>query len=192
MHYIYLLTLYKREKTKMDIGLKIKNLRLIKNLTQVELANRCELTKGYISQLENNLTSPSIETLKDLLNALGTTFSDFFSEDDEQVVFKSEEYIEKINPDNKILWLVPTSQKNSMEPIIIELNSGAVTEKDLAHEGEEFGYVLNGKILLTIGKKNFVVNEGETFYFLANKPHYIKNIASNTSKILWVSCPPNF
>ena len=52
----------------MEIGLKIKNLRLTKNLTQEELADRCELTKGYISQLENDLTSPSIETLKDLLN----------------------------------------------------------------------------------------------------------------------------
>ncbi len=176
----------------MDIGLKIKDLRLIKNLTQEELANRCELTKGYISQLENNLTSPSIETLKDLLNALGTTFSDFFNEDDEQIVFKTEEYIEKINNDNKILWLVPTSQKNSMEPIIVDLNVGAATEKDLAHEGEEFGLVLNGKIILTIGKKSFEVSEGETFYFLANKPHYIKNIAKTNSKILWVSCPPNF
>ena len=176
----------------MDIGLKIKDLRLIKNLTQEELANRCELTKGYISQLENNLTSPSIETLKDLLNALGTTFSDFFNEDEEKVVFKTEEYIEKINNDNKILWLVPTSQKNSMEPIVVELDKNAVTEKDLAHEGEEFGLVLNGKILLTIGKKSYEVNESETFYFVANKPHYIKNISSGTSKILWVSCPPNF
>lgn len=176
----------------MDIGLKIKDLRLIKNLTQEELANRCELTKGYISQLENNLTSPSIETLKDLLNALGTTFSDFFNEDEQQIVFKNEEYIEKVNDNNKIFWLVPTSQKNSMEPIIAELSVDAVTEKDLAHEGEEFGFVLNGKILLTIGKKSYEVNQGETFYFLANKPHFIKNIAKTSSKILWVSCPPNF
>ena len=81
----------------MDIGLKIKNLRLTKNLTQEELADRCELTKGYISQLENDLTSPSIETLKDLLNALGTNFAEFFQDDETQVVFKKEEQIEKIN-----------------------------------------------------------------------------------------------
>lgn len=176
----------------MDIGLKIKNLRLIKNLTQEELANRCELTKGYISQLENNLTSPSIETLKDLLNALGTTFSDFFNEDDEQVVFKQEEYIEKINDSGKMFWLVPTSQKNSMEPIVVELNPLTKTEKDLAHEGEEFGIVMHGKIELIIGKKSYMVNEGETFYFTPNKPHYIKNILNSQSKVLWVSTPPNF
>ncbi len=176
----------------MEIGLKIKNLRQTKNLTQEELANRCELTKGYISQLENDLTSPSIETLKDLLNALGSSFSEFFEDDEPQVVFKKEEYIEKLNENTKTTWLVPTSQKNSMEPIVVELNKNASTEKDLAHEGEEFGFVVSGKIELNVGKQKYVVNQNETFYFVANKPHYIKNLSSNTSKILWVSCPPNF
>ena len=50
----------------MDIGEKIKRLRTGKQLTQEELANRCELSKGFISQVENNLTSPSIATLIDL------------------------------------------------------------------------------------------------------------------------------
>ncbi len=50
-----------------DIGLKIKGLRLENGLTQDELASRCELTKGFISQVENNLTSPSINTLDDIL-----------------------------------------------------------------------------------------------------------------------------
>lgn len=176
----------------MDIGLKIKNLRLTKNLTQEELADRCELTKGYISQLENDLTSPSIETLKDLLNALGTNFAEFFQDEETQVVFKKDEYIEKLTDLIKTTWLVPTSQKNVMEPVVVELKENAVTEKDLAHEGEEFGFVLKGKIELFVGKKSYIVNQKETFYFVANKPHYIKNISNTESKILWVSCPPNF
>ena len=65
----------------MEIGIKIKELRLKNQLTQEELADRCELTKGYISQLENDLTSPSIATLKDILQALGSSLSAFFSED---------------------------------------------------------------------------------------------------------------
>ncbi len=176
----------------MDIGLKIKNLRLTKNLTQEELADRCELTKGYISQLENDLTSPSIETLKDLLNALGTNFAEFFQDEEMQVVFKKDEQIEKFNNLSKTTWLVPTSQKNSMEPIMVDLEINGETEKDLAHEGEEFGLVLKGKIELTLGKKTYVVNKNESFYFVANKPHFIKNISNTDSKILWISCPPNF
>ena len=72
----------------MEIGNKIKRLRLQLNLSQAELADRCELTKGYISQLENDLTSPSISTLMDILSALGTDLAEFFKKDDDtRVVF---------------------------------------------------------------------------------------------------------
>ena len=63
----------------MEIGSKIKELRMRNGLTQEELADRSELSKGFISQLENDLTSPSISTLEDILQCLGTTLIDFFS-----------------------------------------------------------------------------------------------------------------
>ena len=66
----------------MDIGKKIKELRMQNNLTLEELANRCELTKGFLSQLERNLTSPSIATLDDILEALGSNLANFFNDDD--------------------------------------------------------------------------------------------------------------
>ena len=71
------------------IGKKIKMLRNINNLTQEELASRCDLTKGYISQLENDLTSPSIATLVDILEVLGSNLNEFFSSDTivEKIVF---------------------------------------------------------------------------------------------------------
>ena len=80
----------------MELGAKIKRLRLQCGLTQEELADRCELTKGYISQLENELTSPSIQTLLDVLSALGTTAAEFFADEAEwQVVFTSEAFFEQ-------------------------------------------------------------------------------------------------
>ncbi len=79
----------------VNIGKKIRALRLGNNLTQEELANRLELTKGYISQLENNLTSPSMQTLFSILEVLGTDVHEFFSHEEEQtVVFKKEEFNE--------------------------------------------------------------------------------------------------
>ena len=63
----------------MDIGKKIKELRLSNDLTLEELASRSELTKGFLSQVERNLTSPSISTLEDILEALGTDLSHFSS-----------------------------------------------------------------------------------------------------------------
>ena len=64
----------------MNIGAKIKELRVAKGLTQEELADRAELSKGFISQLERDLTSPSIVTLVDILQCLGVSVSAFFAE----------------------------------------------------------------------------------------------------------------
>lgn len=177
----------------MEIGIKIKRLRLLNQLTQEELADRCELTKGYISQIENDLTSPSIATLKDILQALGSSLTDFFAkEDDEKIVFGDEDYFVKENESGSITWLVPTAQKNAVEAIRLKLNAGASTEQDLPHEGEEFGYVLSGTIKVTVGTHVGKVKKGETFYYRADKTHYLTNTGKSDAEVIWLSCPPNF
>lgn len=176
-----------------DIGAKIKRLRNLCKLTQEELADRCELTKGYISQLENNLTSPSISTLTDILSALGTNLKEFFDDaDDEKIVFTSDDYIEKDSIDHKITWIVPNSQKNEMEPVILSINGNSKTTLDLPHEGQEFGFVLEGEIVVVVGSNSYVCKKGETFYFTTDKVHYIKNNKNKLAKVIWVSSPPNF
>ena len=79
-----------------------------------------------------------------------------------------------------------------MEPIIVELKPGCVLTKDMPHEGQEFGYVLKGKVVVVIASKAYKAKTGETFYYDTNKVHYIKNVSNETAKILWISCPPNF
>ena len=87
----------------MKIGEKIKRLRIKNQLTQEELANRCELSKGFISQVERDLTSPSIATLMDILECLGTNIKDFFNEPvDEKIVFKKDDIFIRENPDLKV------------------------------------------------------------------------------------------
>ena len=124
----------------MQIGEKIRRLRIAKQLTQEELANRCELSKGFISQVENDLTSPSIATLMDILEILGTNLQEFFSEtQDERVTFKYDDMFETEDEDlkYKLMWLVPNAQKNSMEPIMITLDAGGRYVEEEPHEGEE-------------------------------------------------------
>jgi len=180
----------------MNIGSKIRQLRMENGLTQEELADRCELTKGFISQVEREMTSPSIATLQDILEALGTTLSEFFAEEeDEKIVFTSEDFFEKYDEDYKmkIYWIVPNAQKNEMEPILVELEPGGLSYRHTPHPGEEFGYVLDGEIELIYGKKKLLVKKGESFYIFPNKEHYIKNRLNNkTAKILWISTPPSF
>ena len=178
----------------MKIGKKIKELRTKYNLTQEELANRLELTKGYISQLENDLTEPSISTLEDIVLALGTNLGDFFNDEKEEnkVIYKKEDYFVKENIGSNITWLVTNSQKNHMEPIMVTIQPKCQTDIDYPHEGQEFGYVLEGEVLLCIDKKTYRLKKGETFYFDSTKNHYLKNVKDKICRVIWVSSPPNF
>ena len=178
----------------MNIGLKLKELRILKGLTQEELADRAELSKGFISQLERNLTSPSIATLLDILQCLGTTIGEFFNESpEEQIVFGKSDYFEKLDTElkNEIKWIIPNAQKNVMEPIMLTLEAEGETYPDNPHEGEEFGYVLQGSIAIHIGNKVYRAKKGESFYFTPHSEHYIE-AGANGAVLIWISTPPSF
>ena len=179
----------------MNIGDKIKRLRVKNSLTQEELADRSELTKGFISQVERDLTSPSIATLVDILEGLGTNLKDFFNETiDEKIVFTKEDAFESENNEYKYVlqWIIPNAQKNSMEPILIDLEPGGRSKEDYPHKGEEFGYVIQGSIYLHAGAEKLKVRKGESFYFKANSNHYISNAGKTNTSVIWVSTPPSF
>ena len=181
----------------MDIGEKLRRLRLKKNLTQEEMADRCELSKGFISQVERNLASPSIATLKDMLECLGSNLKEFFSEtdDDEKKVFTQADMFVKEDEEvlrGSITWLVPSAQKNAMEPILVELGEGGKTQEMPPHEGEEFGYVLSGTITLHMDGKPLRVRAGESFCLHPSADHYLENAGKRRAQFLWVSTPPNF
>lgn len=174
--------------------MKIRELRVLNGLTQEELADRSELSKGFISQLENDVTSPSISTLEDILQCLGTNLSDFFAAEEipVQIVFGDEDYFEKWDEElkNKTEWIIPNAQKNMMEPIRLTLQAGGRTYPDAPHEGEEFGYVLKGEITIVIGRESHKAKAGESFYYTPDKTHYITT--KKGAEILWVSAPPSF
>ena len=178
----------------MDIGGKIREIRIFNGLTQEELADRCELSKGFISQLENNLTSPSISTLEDILQCLGMSISEFFALDKQpvQIVFGKDDYFEKIDDQlkNKTEWIIPTAQKNMMEPILITIEPGGSTYPDNPHEGEEFGYILKGSVEIHIGSQVFKAKKDESFYFTPSHKHYLTSASG--AVLLWVSTPPSF
>ena len=179
----------------MNIGEKIKRLRVKNSLTQEELADRCDLTKGFISQIERDLTSPSIATLVDILEGLGTNLKEFFNEtEDEKIIFTNEDVFEIENVELKYIlkWLIPNAQKNSMEPILINLAAEGRSKEDFPHEGEEFGYVIQGNIYMHVGNKKFKVKKGESFYYKANANHYISNAGTSMASVIWVSTPPSF
>ena len=179
----------------MKIGDKIRRLRLQRGLTQEELADRCELSKSFISLLERDLTSPSLDTLSVLLETLGSDLPAFFSKADEKIVFGAEDIFIKEYPEGykgRIKWLIPSAQKNQMEPILLEMGPGGETDEDDPHEGEEFGYVLSGTIRVVLGDRSERVRRDESFYFRPTAPHKLVNAGKGPCRVLWVSSPPSF
>ena len=155
----------------MNIGGKIKSLRQQNQLTQEELADRCELSKGFISLLERDMTSPSIATLTDILSCLGTDLKGFFNDlgedSDRTVVFRAEDHMVTLDP-------------------------GGATFPDHPHEGEEIGYVLQGTILIEIGTQRWRAGRGDSFLIQPDAPHRISNPGKRPARFLWVSSPPSF
>ena len=179
----------------MDIGSKIRELRVQLGLTQEELADRAELSKGFISQVERNLTSPSIATLTDILVCMGTDLEGFFRNTSQaQVVFGKDDYFEKQEEDLGcvIEWIIPNAQKHEMEPILVTLAPGGKTYNYDPYEGEEFGYVLSGTIHIVCGTTSFKAHKGESFYLDPSEEHYIEAVGKSGARFLWVCTPPSF
>lgn len=178
----------------MNIGNKLKELRISNDLTLQELASRSELTKGFLSQVERNLTSPSISTLEDILEALGTNLSEFFQDDDqeEQIVFHTQDFFVDESDDYMIEWIIPNAQKNEMEPILLTLYPKQKSKLMESHSGEEFGYILKGNVVLVKNNKKYKLKAKETFYLTGENSHYLQNVGNNNAVILWVTTPPMF
>jgi len=179
----------------MEFGNKIKELRTKMALTQEELAIRCDLSKGFISLVERDLTSPSIATLVDILECLGTDLKGFFNDtDNDTVVFQKESLVMQENAEMgyDLLWLIPNAQKNVMEPILLTVHSGGHSQTYQPHEGEIFGYCMQGIVTLHLGTQRYKIKKGESFYYKANSPHYLENTGKHDAQVMWVSSPPNF
>lgn len=179
----------------MDIGSKIKSLRLKNQLTLEDVANRCELSKGFLSQVENNLSSPSIATLEDILEVLGSSLSDFFTNDEpgeNVIVCTNDDYFENEQDEYKIQYLVPNAQKNLMEPIHLTLSPKGESEIVPPHDGEDFGFVLDGEVTICYGEEKLHAKKGDSFYIYCNENYHLYNGGTKEAKLLWVSSPPYF
>jgi transcriptional regulator with XRE-family HTH domain len=179
----------------LNIGEKIRRLRKANNLTQEELANRAYLTKGFISQLERDLTSPSIITLKGILDVLGEELADFFLDiKHESVLFNQKARVLSSTSTEhmKVELLVPSAQSRLMDPVLVSLEPGTSTETHLGHEGEEFGFLLQGSVTLWVDKEPYRMRKGDSFYFASHKEHKLHNTGKSTAKLLWIVSPPVF
>ena len=178
----------------MIIGEKIKNIRLSQDLTQEELAGRADLTKGFISMLERDLTSPSLDTLELILNALDTSLADFFEDEEAATVVFTKDRRVIIDNEDGIITEVPIAgaQGREMDMILVTIAPGKSTPKERSHSGDECGLVIKGTIWIVTGREANKAEKGDAFYYEANKQHWIENRTDKEARILWISSPPSF
>ncbi|WP_296186743.1 helix-turn-helix domain-containing protein [Pseudomonas sp. UBA1879] len=180
------------------LGERIRGLRKRQGLTLAELAKRSQLSVGYISQLERDLSRPSVDTLLKIGRCLGVNIQWFFStksdvsEADAGYVVRKESR-QNIHYDDGIYdQLLTPSPSGQIEMVHSRFPPGAYNRTSYTHEGEEVGYVLSGTFELWVGERHFQLAEGDSFRFSSQEPHRYGNPGDSDAVVLWVITPPTY
>lgn len=179
------------------LGNKIKSYRKSQGLSLQILAEHIGKTKSYMSMIENSKAVPSLSTLRDIATCLGITIADFFEEEPHNNSEISRETF-NFNKDAKVihsrkneynLHLLIQNPAFKMKTYIVELLPFGGYSQELKHNGQEQGFILEGRITLHLDEKEYILNKGDYFYFFSNKKHKVTNKSEEPAKIYWVYLP---
>ncbi|UCF30441.1 MAG: cupin domain-containing protein [bacterium] len=181
----------------IDVGKRIKELREDRGLSLQDLGERTGYSSALLSQFENHLVSPPLGALVKLAQALDTQVGDFFGDSpdhpftivrsDEREVVSRVASRSGVNLGYAYESLGFGMRDRSMEPFVVTLEPVAIREKHLSvHEGEEFIYVLEGRMSVRLEEHTDVLEAGDSIYFRCTTPHHITCEGNEPAKILAV------
>lgn len=184
----------------MDVGKKLQELRKAHGLSQRELAARAGLTNGTVSLIEQNKTSPSIASLKSLLDAIPMSVAEFFATledtDDDKFFYRVDEFTQ-VAPQHEEGALSFRQLGNAMNHALQVLDEVYPPSSDtgpamMTHQGEEAGVVIFGEIEITVGDQVRVLGAGEGYLFESTHPHRFRNVSSEDCRVISACTPPTF
>jgi len=180
----------------IQISNKIKEKRKAKGITIQELADKAEVSKGLISQIENNRTVPSLLVLINIIRALNLDMNEFFNEigteqQSSKVIIKQEasyQVFEKETAKGFLYKRVLTrSVKNyPVDIVILELKKGARRSQMVKTDAYEYKYIIQGKVEYQIENEKYILNTGDSLFFDGRLGHKPANIGDEDAKILVV------
>ena len=179
----------------MELGEKIRLLRQKQKISIDQLSEMTSLSKGLISQIERDLTGPSVASLWKISKALNVTMNYFFDEyeDINQIVRKDERKKILMSKSDRVYELLSPNLKKQIEMLWIEiLPNESSTEDLISHEGEECGVVIKGTLRVLSGDKIYDLNEGDSIYLDSTIPHRYMNVGHELSVSVWAMVPPSF
>jgi len=181
---------------ELGIGQQIKQLRLEKGLTLQELGEKVGLTASHISQIENAKSSPSLATLKLISRELGCRLIDFFADElvDDPVITSEKDWTILRLPRWKSvsMQMVRTVGYKRMQPFYTVIPPGGFSRQPDSHAGDEFGFILEGELTLTVAGETYKVPKKSAFYYSSLKPHSWKNEGKKPCEVIWVVSPPTW
>jgi transcriptional regulator with XRE-family HTH domain/archaellum biogenesis ATPase FlaH len=186
----------KRMSGGIDIGRRLRELRMKKGLSQTELAHLVGVTPSTISQIESNVIFPSLPGLLKTAEILSVEVSSFFQGKEgkkKRVVFSAEEAV-AVKGDNQPegrMWaklLIPVDLETRIEPYLIEIPSGqTLSSHFFIHKGEEMGYLLSGELQVKLDNHDtYPLRTGEIICLQAEIPQEWKNTGSGSARLLWL------
>jgi len=184
----------------VKVGEKIKALRQEANISLQDLAEKSGYSTAVLSQIENHLISPSLGVLVHLAKAMEVSIGSFFGQEETEpftLIRKGEEHTvsrfaskEGVRYGYTYKSLGAGKKDRLMEPFIITLEPATIkNETCYGHEGEEFLYVLDGRIDVTLGEHTDVLEEGDCIYYDSTIPHRVQCHGGEPAKILAVVHP---
>jgi transcriptional regulator with XRE-family HTH domain len=180
----------------IDVGERLRNVRITFGLSQRALARRAGVTNGLISLIEQNRVSPSVSSLKKVLDGVPMTLAEFFTLDmaaAPKAFFGAEELTELGNEQVSLRLVAAQRAGRQLTRLHERYAPGAETgDEMLTHRGEEGGIVVKGRIELTLAGVTRVLSAGEAYYFSSHLPHRFKNVGREPCEIISASTPPSF
>lgn len=185
----------------IDIGRKIRELRKSKKYSITELSKDTGLSTGLISQIERNMVVPSIKAMWKIANILDVNIGYFFDEEakddnkeDEVIVRKNKrKFIETNDATKAYELLMPNLIDKNIEFLLITLDKETRENKEyVSHKGEECGYIIKGKMKIILDKKEYILEEGDSFYFESKIPHIYENYGDDKCVLVCAMTPPSF
>jgi transcriptional regulator with XRE-family HTH domain len=185
-----------RPANDLEIGQRLRRLRLGRGLSQRELARRAGVSNATISMIEANRVSPSVSALKQILSALNAGIADFFaSAEDERdrIVYRAEELTEIAGGAVSYRQVGANLQGRALQMLHEKYRPGAQSgRKMLSHQGEEAGIVIKGRLALEVDGRRYQLGAGDAYAFDSRKPHSFHNIGDDELIVVSACSPPSF
>jgi transcriptional regulator with XRE-family HTH domain len=179
-------------------GTQVRGLRKVRGLSLTTLAEKTGLSVGYLSQVERNISTPSVKALTIIAQALGVTVGWFFHggeagpKEEKDTIVRRGNRRRIIFRDGFVDFLLSPTLEGQLELILTHFRPGASTGEPYTHRGEEGGMVLRGRLEITVGEQNFVLEEGDSFSFPSARPHRYRNVFDGETVVMYAVTPPSY